>query len=493
MTSALARKTRRAFLLVLFTPLLLGIAVVWEIRSYQESVAWVSHTKDILRANNRLLLDVTRAESAKRGFLLTRDETFAQQLTAAESEARRQLATLTELTGDNRNQQSNLAHLQSAVARHFAAFEQLIQIRRQRALNPQEYDRYLSQGSGRAAELSNNLRRVADAEGVLLGQRTRTEHATAIGVGVSFAVCILVNLAILLWAYRLITRYARARELAAEQILELNLGLEARVAERTSELESVNEQLRRSNADLTKFAYIASHDLQEPLRTIGSYVGLISHRYQGKLDDQADKYIKFVVDGAKRMQNLVQDLLQYSRVGTEPLNLTSVDMNALMQNVLNSLEYTIHEQQASIVNGPLPVLKGDETKLTQVVTNLVTNAMKFRKPDEAPVVELQAVREGPEWLFTLKDNGIGFEQQYSDRIFAIFQRLHGVGVYPGTGMGLAICKRVIELHGGRIWATSNGVSGSVFSFTLPAIAAEKPSGRRLSPSSDKMKGQVVPR
>ncbi len=492
-TSALARKTRRAFLLVLFTPLLLGIAVVWEIRSYQESVAWVSHTKDVLGANNRLLLAVTKAESAKRGFLLTGDELFIQRLTAAEADARGQLEALSELTVDNSNQQLHLDHLQSAVVRQFAAFEKLIQLRRQRALNSQEYDLYLSQGSGLTTEVSNNLRKVADTEETLLQQRTRAEQATAVGVGSSFALCILVNLGVLVWAYRLITRYARARELAAEQILELNSGLEARVAERTFELESVNEQLRRSNADLTKFAYIASHDLQEPLRTIGSYVGLISHRYQGKLDDQADKYIKFVVDGAKRMQNLVQDLLQYSRVGTEPLNLTSVNMNDLVQNVRNSLEYTINEQRASIVNGRLPVLKGDETKLTQVVTNLITNAMKFRKPNEVPVLELQAVREGSEWLFTLKDNGIGFEQQYSERIFAIFQRLHGVGVYPGTGMGLAICKRVIELHGGRIWATSDGVSGSVFSFTLPAISAERPSGRQLYPSSDKMKEQVVPR
>lgn len=493
MTAALARKTKRAFLLVLFTPLLLGITVVWELGSYQNSVAWVNHTRDVLGANNRLLLATTRAESAKRAFLLTRDESFAKSFAVAESEATSQLEALTELTTDNKSQQANLDRLQSAVRKQFDAFEKLMQIRRQRTLSPEEYRLFLYQGSGLSNELLDKSRTVRAAEETLLKQRTRNQSATALGVGSSFAFCILVNLGILVWAYQLITRYARARELAAEQILELNSGLEARVAERTSELESVNEQLRRSNADLTKFAYIASHDLQEPLRTMGSYVGLLSHRYQGKLDDQADKYIRFVVDGAKRMQNLVQDLLQYSRVGTEPLNVTSVDMNVVMQNIRDSLEYTIAEQRATIVSGRLPVLRGDETKLTQVVTNLVVNAIKFRKPEQAPFIELEAVREGPEWSFTLSDNGIGFEQQYGDRIFAIFQRLHGVGAYSGTGMGLAICKRVVELHGGRIWATSDGVSGSAFSFTLPAVPAPKPSGPQSSPLGDKMKGQVVPR
>ncbi len=493
MTAALARKTRRAFLLVLFTPLLLGITVIWELGSYQNSVAWVNHTRDVLGANDRLLLAATRAESAKRAFLLTRDEAFAKTFAAAETEGRRQLAALTELTVDNKRQQANLDRLQSAVRKQFDAFEKLMQIRRQRTLKPEEYRVFFDQGSGLSNELLSESRTVRAEEEKLLHQRTRDQAATALGVGSSFAFCILVNLAILVWAYQLITRYARARELAAEQILELNSGLEARVAERTSELELVNEQLRRSNADLTKFAYIASHDLQEPLRTIGSYVGLLSHRYQGKLDDQADKYIRFVVDGAKRMQNLVQDLLQYSRVGTEPLNLTSVDMNVVMQNVRDSLEYTIAEQRATILSDQLPVLRGDETKLTQVVTNLIVNALKFRKAEQAPFIEFQAVREGPEWLFTLKDNGIGFEQQYGDRIFAIFQRLHSVGAYPGTGMGLAICKRVVELHGGRIWATSDGVSGSVFSFTLPAIPAPKPNAPQVTSSSDKMKGQMVPR
>ena len=265
-------------------------------------------------------------------------------------------------------------------------------------------------------------------------------------------------------------QYAQERDEAESKIQDLNKDLQSRIEERTAELQETNERLVRSNKDLTQFAYVASHDLQEPLRTVGSYAGLLGRRYEGKLDDQADKYIRFIVDGAKRMQNLVQDLLAYSRVGTQALKFEPTDMNTVLQQAKDNLRLAIAERSAKIISDPLPHTISDAGMMTQVLQNLIGNAVKFSKPGESPVVQVSAKREGNELIFSVRDNGIGFESKYAERIFVIFQRLHQVGAYPGTGIGLAICQRIVEAHGGRIWAQSEPGNGSTFSFTLPAEA-----------------------
>jgi PAS domain S-box-containing protein len=245
-------------------------------------------------------------------------------------------------------------------------------------------------------------------------------------------------------------------------------GLERRRAELS--LQAHVQELARSNEELQQFAYVASHDLQEPLRMVASYTQLLARRYQGRLDQDADEFIGFAVGGVNRMQRLIQDLLTYSRVGTQGHVLKPIDSRAALERALGNLQASIDETGARVIQGGLPAVLADETQLTQLFQNLVSNALKFRGPSDCRVL-VEAEREGDQWRFTVEDNGIGIEPQYFERIFVIFQRLHSPEDYPGTGIGLAICKKIVERHGGRIGLDSQPGQGTTFWFTLPAAPA----------------------
>jgi len=230
-------------------------------------------------------------------------------------------------------------------------------------------------------------------------------------------------------------------------------------------------ELARSNAELEQFAYVASHDLQEPLRMVSSYVQLLARRYRGKLDSDADEFIFYAVDGAQRMKALIDSLLKYSRVRTEEKPPAPTDSQELIEAVLRNLEVAIKESDATVTHDQLPTVMADAAQLGQVFQNLVGNALKFR--NDRPVrVHISAERHNGEWIFAVRDNGIGFDPRYSDRLFRVFERLHTRAEYPGTGIGLAICKRVTERHGGRIWAESEPEKGSTFYFTIPSNGEE---------------------
>ncbi len=256
------------------------------------------------------------------------------------------------------------------------------------------------------------------------------------------------------------------------------------VAEDITEQKLAEQQLRetladlkRSNADLEQFAYVASHDLQEPLRMVASFVQLLADRYRGRLDADADEFIGYAVDGAKRMQQLILDLLEYSRVGTRGQPLRPTDANAVLAGALWNLELAIQETGAIVTHDPLPVVLADPLQLGQLLQNLIGNAIKFRS-SEPPRVHISAreVVEGAAtskvWEFAVRDNGLGIAPEYFEKIFMIFQRLHSREAYPGTGIGLAICKKIVERHGGRIWVESAPGQGSTFYFTLPAVQGQ---------------------
>jgi light-regulated signal transduction histidine kinase (bacteriophytochrome) len=250
------------------------------------------------------------------------------------------------------------------------------------------------------------------------------------------------------------------RKKAEEQIRQLNANLEERVLERT-------EELLRSNEELQQFAYVASHDLQEPLRTVSIYAQLLAKRYQGQLQGEADQFIGFIVENAGRMERLIHDLLDFSRVdarGTDFFAQTSCE--GALDDAIRNLRSLVDESSAAITRDPLPVVMGDAVQLTRLFQNLLVNSIRYRGND-APRIHVSAQARGGEWLVSVKDNGIGIEPQYGEKIFGIFRVLQPRDKTSGSGMGLAICRKIVSRHEGRIWVESELGKGATFCFTLP--------------------------
>jgi light-regulated signal transduction histidine kinase (bacteriophytochrome) len=251
------------------------------------------------------------------------------------------------------------------------------------------------------------------------------------------------------------------------QQLADQIGIALSQAEQLEQAIRQREELARSNTELERFAYVASHDLQEPLRMVTSYLQLIEQLYADKLDDEAREFIQFAVDGAARMRVLIQDLLAYSRVNTRGQSFERIQLSRLLERAIANLQLSIDESGATLDLEPLPEISGDSTQMTQLFQNLISNAIKFRQPTQPLQIQIGAARQAEDWLFWVTDNGIGIESQYTERIFLIFQRLHHRADYPGTGIGLAVCKKIVERHGGRLWVESQPGQGSKFHFTIP--------------------------
>jgi len=260
----------------------------------------------------------------------------------------------------------------------------------------------------------------------------------------------------------------RERQAAEAALARYHEELEQMVMERTEELRASKVELERSNKELEQFAYVASHDLQEPLRMVSSFMGLINQRYGQQLDDKAREYIHFAVDGAERMSQLIRDLLLFSRVRRGNWEPSLVDMNVVYDTALANCRASVEEADARVTRDEqLPIVRGDATQLGLLMQNLLTNAIKFRRPDIAPEIHVSANQQGVSWLFSVRDNGIGIAPEDRERVFMIFQRLHSRKKYSGTGIGLAVCQRVVECHGGRIWVEPGPDGGSTFFFNLP--------------------------
>ncbi|MFI0366339.1 ATP-binding protein [Actinomadura sp. 1N219] len=365
--------------------------------------------------------------------------------------------------------------------------------------------RLLSQARGDMTPLQAGLTRLHDRA----ADRLRSRATTAMwSIGAALALVVLAALALTVLIRRTVltpvsTLTGRVRAVAQgdfgypldvpgpSEINELTAIIDAMrhriidewraTVEQTRRLDEQAEELRRSNAELEQFAYVASHDLQEPLRKVASFCQMLERRYGDQLDERGRRYIEFAVDGAKRMQALINDLLSFSRAGRLTDLEESVDLNDAAQRALDNLAALREETGARVDVGDLPSVPGDRTQLVQLFQNLVGNAIKFRRPDEPPRITVDARRAGGEWEFRCADNGIGIEPRHADRIFLIFQRLHPRDEYTGTGIGLALCKKIVEYHGGRIWldtaapgtaapgtAAAPGAPGTTIHWTLPA-------------------------
>jgi chemotaxis family two-component system sensor kinase Cph1 len=254
--------------------------------------------------------------------------------------------------------------------------------------------------------------------------------------------------------------------------LELRKAIVNIVLRQADELAQLAHDLERSNAELKKFAYVASHDLQEPLNQVANYVQLLEMRYHEELDEDAKEFITYAVEGVSLMQTLIDDVLVYSKVDTQAIAFQLTEVETALDRALSNLRQRILETRATITHDPLPTVMAGSTQLMQLFQNLIANAIKFRS-DQPPKIHVGAERLEDEWLFSVRDNGIGIDPQFSDRIFVIFQRLHTRDEYPGTGMGLAICKKIIECHRGRIWVESQLGEGATFYFTIPVGGRER--------------------
>ncbi|MBV9406292.1 MAG: GHKL domain-containing protein [Acidobacteriaceae bacterium] len=273
-----------------------------------------------------------------------------------------------------------------------------------------------------------------------------------------FVIGTLVLIGVMVWLYNDMLSYLHARDTAHAELQAANEQLEARVAERTRDLTEANQEL-------SQFAYVASHDLQEPLRTITSFTQLLEQRYKGRFDEDADEFIGYIITSSRRMTDLINGLLALVHLRKAGQLTVPVSFEELLEEAEISLHAAITESQAEVRHSPLPALAVDRVQLSQVLQNLISNAIKYRR-SEAPRISVEAKREASNWIFSVSDNGQGFKQQFAERIFGLFQRLHGRQV-EGTGMGLSIARKIVERHGGRMWAESTEGVGSTFYFSLP--------------------------
>ncbi|MCA1993007.1 MAG: CHASE3 domain-containing protein [Coleofasciculus sp. S288] len=457
------------------TVMLLGLASVilvslnllffWSFIKQKETTERVAQSRLILQKLEAVLSSAKDAETGQRGYLLTGRESYLQPYNLAVKTIEPQLNQLKTLARADAYQQQQLTRLQPLIEQKLAELKVTIDLKKSRGFYAAVPVVLTNEGQELMDQIRTTAQQMQKKKNEELQTWLTTREEAFLKGQVTFFIGIVLNLFAFYLVYHAIRQETIERKQAEASFKQLNDELEARVQERTAELKEANANLLRSNRELEQFAYVASHDLQEPLRAVNSYAQLITRKYQGNLDAKADKYLGYITEGATRMQQLINDLLAFSRVGTRGKPLESTDCETVLRQVLDNLKIAIAENHALVTHDPLPTVIGDEIQLIQLLQNLIGNAIKFRR-EEPPQVHISAKQRDNEWVFSVRDNGIGIESEYFERIFTIFQRLHSKSEYPGTGIGLAVCKKIVERHGGRIWVESTSGVGTIFYFTL---------------------------
>jgi signal transduction histidine kinase len=453
------QRISRGFWLLAAVPFLLGLMALRTSYSLIESAEDIANTNKVVHRLEALLSKLKDVEVAQREYILTGEESYLDPIKARRSSIDSDIAELKTMTVDNRHQREYIDLLEPLIPQKFDELRKTIELRKSEGVLAAS--RVIL--SDRGAQAMDDIRRVIQMmikeENGLLAVRTKVQRSSFISTVTLFGAVLLMN-SVLIWLIAdSVKREAAERLREEERIRLLNADLERRVAQRT-------EALQRSNEDLQQFAYIASHDLQEPLRMVATYTELLQRRYKGRLDEDADTFIGFAIDGVKRMNALIRDLLDYSRAGETPdESIVDVNSEIVLKSVVSNLKVAIADAHASITHDPLPAVPYDPMRLTQVFQNLIGNAIKYRG-DRVPKIHIAARKDGDETVFSVRDNGIGIDPQHQEEIFGIFKRLHSKE-YAGTGIGLSMCKKLVERHGGRIWVESTPGEGSVFYFTVP--------------------------
>jgi len=477
------RKLRRQLASLFLAALifLIGNAFVsfWSLSTLYKNNSLVIHTLDVLEKVESVRADITSAEANQRGFLLTGNTEFVEPYERGVTEVGPIVDRLAELTSDNPAQQKNIVELRPAIAERIRLLRESVRIRNDAGLDALMTSGSIERGHVEMDKLLDSIAKIEAIEKNLLAARTEQSRRSGINTIITLSVSNLVSIALVIFVFYLIKRDVSERDKEERLLREANETLEARVTERTSELADANLELERSNRELQDFAFVASHDLQEPLRKIQAFGDRLRTVQAPKFDDQGRDYLDRMHSAAGRMHTLINDLLTFSRVTTKAQPFERIDLNRIARDVMSDLETTIEQSGGSVEIGDLPSIDADPLQMRQLFQNLITNALKFRKPEAPPVVKVEAelVNKSASGIegsasnnfarITVADNGIGFDEKYLDRIFTPFQRLHGRNEYEGTGIGLAVCRKIVERHGGTLTAKSSIGNGATFIATMP--------------------------
>ena len=492
---------------MVFAALLVNALISYlNIRRLHQTDGSVRHMYDVISALGEVLATVLDAETGQRGFLITEEKGFLEPYTVANARVDQRLEDLERLLSDNDRQLANLAELKELIHKRLKILADVLDLKRSQGSAAARS--HLASGRGKVAmeRVRAKVNEMEQIERGLLVERngeSETAYWTAVVAG---AIASLLGLLLAIAGYILLRRDIHLRNVAAANLQAANDRLEERVHERTATINNMisalrdeiqvrsaaeesakqsAEELERSNRELDQFAAVASHDLQEPLRKIQAFADRLEAHAREQLGEQGRDYLDRILNSASRMRRLIDDLLAYSRVTTKGLSFTPVSLHQVVEEVIGDLEGRLQQTGGTITCDELPSVAADPLQMRQLFQNLLANALKFHRPHVAPQVTVASAiispaadssdetERGMQLQVKVRDNGIGFEPEYKERIFDLFQRLHGRDDYEGTGIGLAICKKIVERHGGTISADSIPQNGAVFTITLPLPRAER--------------------
>ncbi len=443
------RQTLGGFLAAALLLVLVSATGAFALQGWEESANWVTHTYRVIVEIEALARSFEQTETARRGFLATGDETFLSERQVAVGGLREHFDALASLVPDNPAQAQRLQQLREAVAQHTSEGDKLIELARSQGLEVARRTFLTSGPLDAERDLETRLTEMSQVEYSLLGARNRADTRYESLVVGAFAALLLVMAAVLGWLF-----------------VRLRRDLSDRFAQEAS-LQQANTALKAANRELESFSYSVSHDLRSPLRAIDGYAQMLDEDYSAQLGEEGRRYIRIVREGSQRMAALIDDLLAFSQLNRKSLSRRTVDMTALARQAAEEAVAECTGAVPSVRIDELPAASGDPAMLQQVWMNLVSNAIKYSAKSQAPAVHISGARDDAQLRYEVKDNGVGFDMKYADKLFGVFQRLHATGEYPGTGVGLAIVQRIVLRHGGTVSAHGVRGEGATFGFTLP--------------------------